>query len=104
MELNGTHDGGATVAYVNHGRWVADCPECNAGIAVWPDHPLTACGECGAVLTLEVPDADTRAAAEIVLSKRSVESVRNWRPDGETVEDLQAENALRGVDFTRRRW
>lgn len=36
-------DDRALIAYVNHGRWVADCPHCNGGIMLDPTWPLAAC-------------------------------------------------------------
>mgnify|MGYP001614536268 CR=1 FL=1 len=36
-------------AYVSDGRWVADCPECNDGIACWDQNTRGACMGCGHV-------------------------------------------------------
>lgn len=38
---------GRPEAYVSEGRWVADCPECNAGISVAPGWKAC-CYGCGA--------------------------------------------------------
>lgn len=92
------------LAYVNHGRWVADCPECAGGILASPDaDPLSPvlCRDCGAEVEIEYPDARAIAEAEHVLAQRRPEN-RNWLPDRESVDDLKAENALRGVAFAGR--
>lgn len=85
-------------AYVNESRWVADCVECGGGMAVDVAVELAACLDCGTVYTVVVPDAATIAAAEKVLGHRRPNE-RHWRPNGETVADLKAENAVRGVNF-----
>lgn len=90
--------GGQAVAYVNEGRWVADCPECNAGIGVHVDAPVVVCLDCGGVSDVVVPDARARAEADRVLGRRPVVN-QGWRPDREDLTDLKAENAVRGVTF-----
>lgn len=88
-------------AYINEGRWVADCPRCNSGIAVWVGMPDAACYDCGRVFSdIKFPKEAERLRAENVLLKR--ESLTNmcWDPDTESVADLKAENALQGVDAT----
>lgn len=88
---------GATVAaYVNHGRWVADCL-CNGGMAVSPEYPQCACLDCGRVYDVAVPDAKAIDAATVLLERRP-EPFRNWRPAIEAVAVLQAENAAHGLD------
>lgn len=92
--------GEQTAAYVSDGRWVANCPACNGGIAVWVGMPDGCCYDCGRVWLIVFPAAKDVARAEVVLDKRPGGN-RHWRPDkGETVDDLKAENAVRGVDFT----
>lgn len=78
-------------AYVNHGRWVADCPNCNAGIAVWPENPRALCLGCGFLYRIAFPD-DTQAVEE-ALAPRRVEH-RHWTPAGKTPDELHAENEL----------
>lgn len=82
-----------TAAYVSEGRWVADCPWCAGGVSVWLAMTDACCYDCGRVLPVTFPSADDVLVAELLLSARA-ERKQNWRPDqGETVADLQAENA-----------
>lgn len=87
------------VAYVNHGRWVADCPSayCNGAMAVTPGVPFL----CGACLNVEVGSQyrmvewpQARGAIEEALSERPLPEVMNWYP-GETVKNLRDEAAAR---------
>lgn len=39
------------VAYVNHGRWLANCPHCQAGVAILFNQSKGWCFGCGAVFT-----------------------------------------------------
>lgn len=82
-------------AYFNHGRWVVDCP-CRAGVLVSPGDKDARCIACSTRLDVKWPAAQSRAAAEKLLASRPVEN-RNWFPDRETLADLRAENAQRGV-------
>ena len=85
-------------AYLNHGRWVLDCPHgCGeawllADIAE-VDFSCTLCG-------LPVSGTTENHATEIdrAVSGRSMNN-RNWYP-GETLEMLRLENARHGVDNT----
>lgn len=95
------------VAYVNFGRWVADCPRqyCGNAVALEPKQVTFHCGSVGGCkLLAEVVwpvDADEIWEA---LSMRPVPGTRNWAPaghrqaiacrvpDGQTVADLIAEN------------
>ncbi len=99
------------IAYVNFGRWVADCP------AAPCRHPMT--GERGVGAEYVAPslpfmcqwcwNADIgdrfrevdfpvdQQALEGELVKRVEPDNRNWTP-GETVADLQIENIAHGVD------
>ena len=91
-------------AYVNHGRWLADCPQCGGSEIVRVDQPFRCLGkvnagfhgettECGCVMDVEWPDE--KREIEAILIKRKLEN-RNW-VTGETVEFLRAENAERGI-------
>jgi len=92
--------GETTFAFVSDGRWVADCLACNGGIAVWVGMADGCCYDCGRVWQIVFPAPVDVARAETVLDKRP-ETNRHWHPDkGETVEDLKAENAINGIDFT----
>ncbi len=101
------------LAYVNHGRWLADCPECRTGLSlprgefvspalmvrvggpviqVKPKWVLSesnaACPICDLPVKVMWPkDADLIDAA---LEPRPRLVNRNWRP-GETVDSLLAE-------------
>jgi hypothetical protein len=84
-------------AYVSEGRWVADCPECNGGIAVDPEDIEATCLDCGLATPISSPALDDQTKADLVLSERPIQA-RNWFPHrGETVNDLKAENLLRGI-------
>jgi len=95
-------------AYVNHGRWVADCPFCGGAERVWIEGLRTApdvefpfgvvdgvlhCGTTGGTCPVEFPG--NRRDIARVLARRSDERTRNWLP-GETVEMLVAENVEHG--------
>lgn len=91
--------GDAVAAYVNESRWVADCPACGGGIAVWSEMADCCCYDCGRVYRAVFPPPRDVARAEAVLNARP-ESARNWRPDAEKVDDLKVENLVRGVPIT----
>lgn len=74
-------------AYVNHGRWVADCP-CGGAELVAEGRRMV-CGSCGLNSPVTFP-ANTDEI-ERVLHERRDTAARNWYP-GETVEMLEAEN------------
>jgi hypothetical protein len=97
-------------AYVNHGRWIADCcrEHCASAEALLPGQPVFHCSNC-----LQVAEVDWPACAgEItsVLERRPVPQTRNWFPaghelalrsgcpHGQSVADLEAENREFGVD------
>lgn len=78
-------------AYVNHGRWVADCV-CNGAELVQRGTRFL-CGSCGLESPVVWPDdADD---VDRVLEPRPPRN-QNWRP-GETVGQLTAENIEHGV-------
>lgn len=91
-----------TRAYVNHGRWCVDCPQCNTGWLADSATPLLLLDAkgvrhaqcyCGAGIAAQFPpDKD---AIDAQLGNRP-EANRNWRP-GESVIDLRIENAAHGV-------
>ncbi len=87
------HDGGAVDAYVNHGRWVADCA-CNGAELVAPGQEMV-CGSDGARNQVKFPDPTTRDKIESVLLQREP-SNQNWYPD-ETVDELIAQNIENGI-------
>lgn len=80
-------------AYVSGGKWVADCPGCNGGIAVWPDNPRGACLDCGTIYRVDHPSAADAERAIELLSVRPDPVTRSWhRHQGETADDLAREN------------
>jgi hypothetical protein len=83
------------VAYVNGGRWVADCL-CSGGIACWPGAQEVACLDCGRIYrTVDYPSKAQVDRADALLSERHSPFQRNWnRHQGETLADIQAENKL----------
>lgn len=78
-------------AYVNQGRWVADCP-CGGGIACWDEMATAACLDCGHEFGVEWPADDERTEAEALLAERA-DRLRNWHV-GESVEQLRSENTF----------
>lgn len=98
-----------TLAYLNWGRWVADCPVLGCTSAVGLDHRQTMahCAECHQVATVEWPD--NVPDLERVLWQRPEPGNRNWfpadhpmairggLPHGQTVADLETESTKHGV-------
>jgi hypothetical protein len=82
---------GTLAAYVNHGRWVADCV-CGAGMAASPAEPESICIECGRHYAARFPTE--RAEIEQALLLRERAENRNWFPH-ETAADLADENRTR---------
>lgn len=91
---------GQVSAYINHGRWVADCPnpDCRGALVVTVADPILLCTDCGneanggKPFTVVFPAQ--REAIERELMKRPLlarkAKARNWQP-GETIADLRAE-------------
>lgn len=92
-------------AYVNHGRWIAECPKCRWAVqgspaelaakplvcGVLPDgRPSRGCGHQDRVQFPPEAEAIMR-----VLEVRE-ETRRNWTP-AETLADLRIENAAHGL-------
>lgn len=65
--------GPKVVAYVNHGRWVAECltPYCGGARVVNPDHQPFWCVECGESYLVEWPP-----------DLREITSILEQRPEG----------------------
>jgi hypothetical protein len=82
-------------AYVNWGRWVADC-ECGASMAVHVDWADARCTDCLTVYMVLWPGHETRAVIEALLLARPVLATRNWIQT-ETLADLVAENLAHGL-------
>jgi hypothetical protein len=95
-------------AYVNNGRWVADCPRphCNNAVTVEPTQSTFYCagrGGCQLVAPLAWP-LDVKEIWSALMA-RPVPATRNWapaghrqaivtgHPDGQTAADLRDETA-----------
>lgn len=89
----------AIAAYVNHGRWVVECPDCAGAQMACPDDRRFMCNNCANALNggfwRLVAWPKDRDKIEALLRPRPIEN-QHWRP-GETVVDLKAENKLMGV-------
>ena len=97
---------GEVQALVNHGRWIAKCPNpgCGGALVVSAQDPIFLCTDCGSEenggrsYTVRFPDE--KEAVERELMKRPVvarkATNRNWLP-GETVDKLRDENRAHGV-------
>lgn len=75
-------------AYVNHGRWVADCPaEDGAAVLLAPRQGSIVCPKCYAIWEIEWPSNPDEIMN--ALEKRANPQNRNWYPIGHVL-------ALRG--------
>lgn len=98
----GTAPAVQAVAYVNHSRWVVDCPFCNSAQIASPDDRRFVCCDClnatvaGRFVEVVWPAAAERAQIEQLLLARGGVANRNWSP-GETAAELRLENAAHGV-------
>ncbi len=100
------------LAYVNWGKWVADCYlGCGYAVALAPNQTAFACetnlGGCGQINPVEWPSD----AQEIwdALQERPMPKTRNWFPEnhslavragcphGQTVKDLKEETHMNGA-------
>jgi hypothetical protein len=80
--------------YINHSRWLADCPECNGGMACWEANPYACCLDCGHQFSIRWQEGGERAAA-IRLLAGYPDRHRNWDPRvGETVESLRVRHIV----------
>jgi len=93
-------------AYVNHGRWIADCPRphCGNALALNPKQSVFHCaGKGGCQLIAEVDWPVEVDLIDAAISARPVRTTRNWAPaghrqaiacgfpEGQTAADLVAE-------------
>lgn len=91
--------GPAVQARVNHGRWIADCPDITCGGAEFVSftNPVFFCCACrnsaasNNYLPVVVPGPEKRHDIEAYLRARPKHAERNWIP-GETVAQLRDEN------------
>jgi hypothetical protein len=94
LGMTSPRKGGTVKAYVNRGRWVADCPHCNGGIGVSPRYKEAMDFSCGTRYTVEFPSDWPEAST--VLDARPPDNA-NWKPNDQRVMDLKEENLRRGV-------
>ena len=97
---------GTVTAYINDGRWVADCPAgCGGALVVSERQPIFICADCGSPENGDnwyaVAFPAQKTSIERVLLKRPARApdrahTRHWLP-GETVDKLKAENRARGL-------
>lgn len=95
-------------AYVNFGRWIADCPiNCGSAMQLQPGQDTFQCAECRFITSVEWPsNADAIWEA---LEKRPAKKFRNWFPSnhelalrsncphGQSTEELEEETREHGV-------
>jgi len=81
-------------AYVNHGRWVADCPKCNGAELIHAKDVLFKCQLCKAEAECKQPRNARKIDA--LLEPRPLEN-RNWQA-GESLDDLRRENAAHNTE------
>jgi len=86
-----------TYAYMNHGRWVADCarPYCGGAERVNAPFDTFFCHECGQFNTVDFPNDARRI--ERLLAGRPNPVTRNWHP-GETYDQLVEEDRAHGLE------
>lgn len=83
------------VAYVSGGKWIADCPTCNGGVACWSENPRGACLDCGTIYRIDHPSPEERNLVETLLTARPRVEDRSWlRHRGEKPDNLRRENEL----------
>ena len=94
---------GTIDAYINHGRWIAECP-CGDGFAIVPSKadPYFFCPRCANASTndskpFRVAYPANADAIEAVLMRRPEEH-RNWLP-GEPLASLIRENSANGLEY-----
>ena len=80
------------VAYLNWGRWVADCP-CNSGLLIGNGSGVYRCRDCGERSQVRMPVEWQEAER---LCRNRPPKHRNWRED-ETIAGLIAENIMHRV-------
>jgi len=94
-------------AYVNHGRWLVDCPNCGGAEIVFMGKPFVCKsritngfhGEsvvCGYTVEVEFPSQ--KREIEAALIERSI-SNRNWT--NESLDALKEENRIHNVPIRR---
>lgn len=107
-------DAAPAVAYVNHGRWVADCPaadctrcrgRCGAALNLLPESHFW-CPCChnvelgGRWRRVQWPPATTHRALEHELVKRPTLQHRNWEPGRHSLAGLRRETRALQAEAT----
>lgn len=103
---------GTVQAYINHGRWIAECPSgCGHAVIATVSTPYFLCTNCGPRTNegqwFHIVFPDDRQGVETELLKRPetpatppnmpyMVNTRNWKPS-ESVNDLRVENVTRGI-------
>lgn len=97
--------GAPVQAYVNHGRWIAECPDCNGAQIMSETERRFWCLSCGNAainfawrhVRLPRDRDDIESTLMLRPAARPDKAItRNWNA-GETVEELEQENASHGV-------
>jgi len=87
-------------AYINYGRWVANCCFCRGAELVFKDDPYFVCLSCFnstiGYKKIEVIFPKDIEKIEAALNKRIEAKNQNWLPH-ETIADLEKENIAHGV-------
>lgn len=83
----------AVPAYANHGRWIAECPDCSGAQMASPSDYRFMCNLCANVAVggawRPVTWPEERDSIEALLIERPLAN-QNWTP-GETLDDLADE-------------
>lgn len=89
------HESASTIVMgVNHGRWIATCPECRAGLGALRHSERAHCFSCGAVFPVVWPEPlDEDRIVRLLLARPPIH--RNWEPT-ETIDVLVADNLAHG--------
>lgn len=93
---------GASYAYANHGRWVADCSHsaaCDSAVELRYSTSGFICADCQRTTEVIWPAIELVESVERLLLMRPNRKNQNWLPT-ETLADLIHDNAAHGV-FTR---
>lgn len=71
-------------AYVNFGRWIADCPmDCGSALQLRDAQPTFDCVECGFSTEIEWPDNVNDIWSALL--ERPAKRNRNWFPSNHTL-------------------
>jgi hypothetical protein len=90
----------AVEVYANHGRWIAECPDCHGAQLASKADPRFMCNICAnaGIGSLWRPLVWPKQHAQIgsLLDDRPLAHTRNWTP-GTTLRELKAGNLEHGV-------